>query len=677
MNQTETVDAITLEVIREGLISIVREMRVNLGRTAYSSVLYESHDYSCCIMNDRGELVAQGEDLPSHIFPISWSVKKMMKGYLNDLHQGDIFLHNDPYDGGTHLNDVAFIYTNLFDKDLFLFPVIRAHWGDVGGMTPGSLSGRTREIFQEGVRMPFMRITEKGKLNQTLLNLIFANMRIPVEREGDFDAILGTCMMAERRLRVLVTRYGMAQMRMAVDMMLDRAETRMKVAISEIKDGEYRYESYMDHCGNNPEPVRIGVNLRVEGSEIYADCSDSSPQVDGPINAGPAVTESGVFIAIKSALDPLAPINQGALRPIHVVTQPETVLHAQYPVPCGGFAEVRRCVEGTVMGALAQAVPDQVGGEVKGTAQHIYIGGNNPRRNKLAFLYYEYPSGGTGGHSTGDGNEATKEYSSGDFSSIQPVEALENEFPLFIEQTELRQDSEGSGQYRGGLGLRRDVRLESPKAIFSVLSDHNVIPPYGVLSGYWGAPNTFTVIRNGKEFQPAQYPGKLSGFELKKGDVVVERSSGGGGYGDPLLRDPDRVYRDVIFGYITPKRARERYGVVIHKGRLDLKKTAKLRQKMDMQRIRLIVKSAESVFDGNQRKGLIHPDTASALKVEHNDLMECVAPQGAPLRVWAEISTSCPKDQIWISPRALSCLRPSDGQTIWIRKVALHAKLRV
>ena len=180
------VDAITLEVIREGLISIVREMRVNLGRTAYSSVLYESHDYSCCIMNGRGELIAQGEGLPSHIFPISWSVRKMIEGFSDDLSDGDIFLHNNPYDGGTHLNDVAFIYTILFEKDLFLFPVIRAHWGDVGGMTPGSLSGRTREIFQEGIRMPFMRVTEKGKLNQTVLRLLFANMRIPEEREGDF-----------------------------------------------------------------------------------------------------------------------------------------------------------------------------------------------------------------------------------------------------------------------------------------------------------------------------------------------------------------------------------------------------------------------------------------------------------------------------------------------------------
>jgi len=376
------VDAVTLEVIRERLISIVREMRVNLGRTAYSSVLYESHDYSCCIMNDRGELVAQGEDLPSHIFPISWSVRKMREGFSKDLYDGDIFLHNNPYDGGTHLNDVAFIYTILFEKELFLFPVIRAHWGDVGGMTPGSLSGRTREIFQEGIRMPFMRLTEKGNLNQTILGLLFANMRIPEEREGDFNAILGTCVMAGKRLHAMTNQYGIQTLRAAVDTMLDRAENRMRAAIMEVKDGSYQYESYMDHCGNSPEPVRIGVTLRVKGSEIEADCSDSSAQVDGPTNAGPAVTESGVFIALKSALDPKAPINHGAFRPLRVLTSPGTVLHARYPAPCGGFAEVRRCVEGTVMGALARALPDRVGGEVKGTVNHVYIGGNNPRRRR-------------------------------------------------------------------------------------------------------------------------------------------------------------------------------------------------------------------------------------------------------------------------------------------------------
>lgn len=329
------------------------------------------------------------------------------------------------------------------------------------------------------------------------------------------------------------------------------------------------------------------------------------------------------------------------------------------------------------MGALARAVPDSVGGEVKGTAQHVYMGGANPRRGDAPFLYYEYPSGGTGGHSDGDGNEATKEYSSGDFSSIHPVEAVENEFPIFVERTELRQDSEGSGHHRGGVGLRRDIRIDTSKALFSVLSDHNVIPPYGVLGGYWGAPNTFTIIRKGEEFQPAEYPGKISGFELRQGDIVIERSSGGGGYGDPLVRDAELVANDAMMGYISARRAEERYGVIIRKGKVDIEATIRLRRELDLKRVKLKVQTNGLVADGNRRFAMLHPSSAHLLDVVQDDLMECVNMMGAPLRVWATILDECPKDAIWVSPQAFSYLSMSENDVVWIRKVTLDPKLRV
>ena len=271
--------------------------------------------------------------MPAHIFPISWSVRKMVSDF-KEIHQGDVFLHNNPYDGGTHLNDVALIYTMLIEGDLILFPVIRAHWGDVGGMTPGSLSGKTREIFQEGVRIPLMRVYERGIPNQEVLDLLFNNMRVPEERIGDFQAVLGTCLVAEKRIREMADRYGKEELRTYLEELVYRAEVRMRQMISKIPDGEYEFESYLDHSGNSGDPLYIRAKLWVKGDGIEVECT-GAPSAEGPTNAGPAVTESGVFISLKSLLDPAGAINHGAFRPIKVKSEAGTIVHDQYPGPCG------------------------------------------------------------------------------------------------------------------------------------------------------------------------------------------------------------------------------------------------------------------------------------------------------------------------------------------------------
>src|SRR5881409_4306252 len=248
------IDPITLEVVREALSSIVREMRVTLVRTAYSSILYEGEDFSCVLMDGHAQIVAmaRGQDHPLHIVPIGWSMKAVQERFGGDIHPGDIFLHNDPYTGGTHLNDVAMIYPMFAPApagqtgELFLFPVVRAHWGDVGGMSPGSLSGRATEIYQEGVRIPPIRIVERGRPNQAALDLIFSNMRGPRERQGDFQAMIGTCKKAAERIEGLAVRYGAATIRSAIAVLMDRAETRMRQAIAGLPDGRYRYEAHLE-----------------------------------------------------------------------------------------------------------------------------------------------------------------------------------------------------------------------------------------------------------------------------------------------------------------------------------------------------------------------------------------------------------------------------------------------
>ncbi len=281
------IDPITLEVLREALVSIVREMRVTLVRTAYSSILYEGEDFSCVLMDGRAQIVAmsKGQDHPLHIVPVGWSMKAVREKFGDDIHPGDIFLHNEPYTGGTHLNDVAMIYP-LFthDGEMFVFPVVRAHWGDVGGMSPGSLSGRATEIFQEGVRIPPIRIVDRGRPNDAALDLIFSNMRGPRERRGDFQAMLGTCRKAAERIEELTQRYGEATIRDAVAELMDRAEGRMRRAIRGLRPGEYVYEAHLEAGTERLEPLTVRARVTVAGDTITVDLAGTSPQTLGPTN---------------------------------------------------------------------------------------------------------------------------------------------------------------------------------------------------------------------------------------------------------------------------------------------------------------------------------------------------------------------------------------------------------
>ncbi|PYO16185.1 MAG: 5-oxoprolinase, partial [Candidatus Rokuibacteriota bacterium] len=290
------IDPITLEVLREALVSIVREMRVTLVRTAYSSILYEGEDFSCVLMDGHAQIVAmsKGQDHPLHIVPIGWSMKAVREKFGDDIHPGDIFLHNEPYTGGTHLNDVAMIYP-LFtaDGELFVFPVVRAHWGDVGGMSPGSLSGRATEIFQEGVRIPPIKVVDRGRPNDAALDLIFSNMRGPRERRGDYQAMLGTCRKAIERIEELVARYGVTTIREAVAELMDRAEGRMRRAIRGLRTGEYFYEAHLEAGTERLEPLTVRAKVVVEGDTITVDLAGTSPQTLGPTNVGPAMAPTG------------------------------------------------------------------------------------------------------------------------------------------------------------------------------------------------------------------------------------------------------------------------------------------------------------------------------------------------------------------------------------------------
>ncbi len=664
-------DPITLEVVEESFISIVREMRANLARTAYSSVLYEGRDFSCVIMDREGQLVAQAEDNPSHVFPIPWSVRLMFERFGKDIHPGDVFLHNDPYTGGTHLNDVALIFPAFIEGKLSFFPVIRAHWGDVGGMTAGSLSGGSKEIFHEGIRIPILKVYQNGEPNQPVLDLLFSNMRIPYEREGDLQAIIGTCRIAEKRINEVIGKYGKEVVEECAENALNQAEQRMRRAISAIPDRTYVYEAYLDCSGDSLEPVLVKVKITVERDNLIIDFTGSSPQTKGPLNAGPAVAPTGAFIIVKSFLDPDGPINHGAFRPIRFINPEGSVLNATYPAPCGGFSEVRRCAESAVMGALAKAIPDRMTGDIKGTANHLHISGQYPQSGGT-FIFYEYPAAGTGAFHEGDGNNAVRSFTEGDFGSIQPVESIEALFPLIIEKCELRVDSAGDGKTRGGLGLRREVRVMADDASLSILSDKNMIPPFGVLGGFWGATNRFSVIRKEKRVAPSPIPGKVTRFPLEKGDVVLMETSGGGGYGDPLQRGLHQVEGDLSEGFITKERAKIRYGIALREGKVDGEKSHQLREKLRRERhyLHALLWNCEE-FEGSRRICLLEPLTIKDLGLEEGCLVELVNPRGAPLRAWIKGFEDGEKGAFHLGKVGMEILGGKKRERIELRKIEI------
>ena len=664
------IDPITLEVLRETFVSTVREMRVTLVRTAYSSILYEGEDFSCVLMDGDAQIVSmsKGQDHPLHIVPIGWSMKAVRDKFGDDIHPGDIFLHNDPYTGGTHLNDVAMIYPLFADGRLFVFPVVRAHWGDVGGMSPGSLSGAATEIFQEGVRIPPIRVVDRGRPNQAALDLIFANMRGVREREGDFQAMIGTCRKAAERIEALTAQHGAATIRAAVSELMDRAETRMRRAITALPDGEYRYEAHLESGKERLEPLTVRARVVVAGDAATVDLTGTSPQTAGPTNVGPAMAPTGAFTIFKAFLDPGSDVNSGAFRPLTVITPPGTIVNANPPAPCGGMVEVKYCVEAAVMGALAQALEGKVTGDLKGGGNHCYVGGPHPRTGET-FIFYEYPAAGTGAFYEGDGSNSVRTWTESDMTTIQPVEAIEQLYPLRVERTALREDSGGAGRWRGGLGLARDVRILAPGGQLSVLAEKAVLPPVGVCGGGAGATNRFWVRRDGHPLQPSALPGKVSGFPVLPGDIVVMETSGGGGFGDALERDPAQVMADIREGYVTATAAESIYGIVTTGDRVDPSATAARRATLRAARTHVRLTAAKGLQTDRGRSLRLDPETAKRLGIVPGAIVELVNPIGAPLRAWVTAISDASAGTAEIDADALRLLVIDDGADVEVRAV--------
>ncbi len=666
-------ELIRFELIRESLVAVVNEMRANIIHSSYAAIIYEGHDFSCALMSADGRQIAQGlADHPIHIFAVPYSTRQIVAAFGDDIHEGDLFLHNDPYSGGTHLNDVLMLQPVFFEGRLAMFAAMRCHWNDVGGMTPGSLSGRVNEIYQEGIRIVPTRICEKGVLNKGVLDLLFNNMRGSEERIGDFNAMLGTGKKAEEHLQRLFKRFGGRELLEGVDSLIERSERQMRGRVAECPDGDYYAEGYVESDGTNPDPLAIRLKLTISGDSITADFTGTSAQTNGPTNCGPAMAFNAVGTIVKAFLDPRTPINHGSFNPITVIAPEKSFINARETAPCGGMAEVKFLIDSVVAAAMSQVVPEMSVGDLKGGANHVHIAG--PRPGGGTWIHYEWPAGGTGASAGTDGSNAVRSYNEGDFNSIQSVETVEAQYPLRVERCEIRTGGCGDGAYRGGFGLRRDVRVLGDSAMLSVLSEKNVIPPYGVAGGSNGAANRFVVLRGGGIVQPSDVPGKVSGFALRTGDIVREETAGGGGYGDPLERDPARVANDVREGYLTGEQARSRYGVVLLTagGAVDSSATDAIRRELLAGRSHVILEAANEDDIAGPRRIFPIPDRlAGSLKVAEGDLIELRASGSVPLRGWVRIVESGSEASIAVGPGTLRLLKAAPGERVEIR--AVHA----
>jgi N-methylhydantoinase B len=654
MTASPATDPITLEVVCEGLRAIVKEMRATIIRGSFSSAIYELDDFSCALFNPAGEMVAQSDDHPGHVMPMPWSVQCAMEDFEGNIQPGDVIILNDAYRGGTHLNDVTLLFPVFADDELFIFPAVRAHWSDVGGMTPGSYSGLCTSIFQEGLRIPPIKLYDGGKLNDGVLKLMLSNMRLPDERHGDLNASLGACRVAEERILRVLEKYGRDTVFDCIAKNLDRSEQRMRDRIQSLPDGEYVYEDYLEYYDEGRlDPVLMRLKLVVDGDEVTADFEGSNPQVPGVVNSSLAVAGAGVFVALKSTLDPDGPVNSGAFRAIHLRAPEASIVDVRPDAPAGAHGEVRKRAVSVMIGALAQIIPERVSGDLCGTSFPNSLGGYSASRGR-SYVYQEVPAGGNGGFLEHDGSSAFVNVDFGSIRSIHNVESLESEMPVFIERCVLREDSGGEGMRRGGLGMRRELRLEEGEAMYSVLGDRAVIPPYGIGGGGSAGLVRVAKRRDGVEMAFAT-PGKVTGHRVSRGDVVIMESAGGGGYGDPLMREVDEVRADVMAGYVSMARARDGYGVVLNEDlSVDAQATRAHREALKAARLELCVANDErAAYVGN--KGMrrilrLSPDTAEANSLTSNQLIELKGRHPAPLRAWVRLDAGirdgrCPLDE--------------------------------
>lgn len=521
-------DPIQLQIFNAIFASIAEEMGVTLKRTAFSPNIKERRDYSCAIFDHRGRLVAQGEHMPVHLGSMPESVRAAVEA--GPMAPGDVVMLNDPYAGGTHLPDITLVSPVFAGgrrsrgrPDFFV--ANRAHHSDVGGMSGGSMP-LSREIFQEGIRIPPVKLYNRGRLNEDLFRFLLANVRTGHEREGDLTAQIASNRTGERRLLEISARYGVATVSSYMAEAQRYTARAVAAELRRIPDGDYEAEDFMDNDGISDHPLRIFVRISKRGHRARVDFTGSADQVVGGVNAVYAITLSAVFYAFKCISPPEIPTNAGILDPIEVVAPEGTLLNARFPAgTAGGNVETSQRIVDVLMRALAQALPDRISAASSGTMNNIALGGTDPRSGK-PFTYYETVGGGMGAGPWGPGSSGIHTHMTNSLNT--PIEALEHSLPLRVERYHLRRGSGGLGHFRGGDGIVRELRLLADTEV-TLLSERRRFPPYGLAGAQNGSCGENWWVHDGRR-EPL--PGKVH-FHARAGDCVTICSPGGGGWGKP------------------------------------------------------------------------------------------------------------------------------------------------
>ena len=571
------VDAFTAEVIRSAVVAITGEMKTNLMRTAYHTIIYEAEDFTVGLFDADGNTISIGLGLPMFIRGLSDAIKaKIAHWGKNNIEPGDILLTNDSYIMGSHLNHMIYTLPIFNDGELVAFSSSMAHWQDIGGQ----LGGITRDIFSEGLQMPFVKHFRRGVENSEITDIIKANVRVPSRAMGDLRAQLSAIRTGERRVMQLLKRYGNRAFKSSIQLIYEQSEKLARAAVRQIPDGVYHAESFMDDDGVNiGKHVPIKVRVEVSGEDMTIDLTGVSPQVAGFYNSGPTAGRSAAELVFKCITTPLLlPINEGSFRALKIILPPGRVVSAMKPAPVRVWHTVPMTVCDTLFKALADACPERTIAAHYADLCIVNPHGFDVETGRFFFAHIGHPGGGWGAKSNEDGMNATVALNDGDTHN-SPVEATEAKSPIIIEQRALRQDSGGAGKYRGGLGVAQQTHVRQQASIYSRM-ERTICAPWGLHGGKESLANRVSIIH--RDGTVKRFPtGKFNPTELAEGDGFLVETAGGGGFWNPLERNPDKVLADVRSGYVSVIAARRDYGVAItQNGRcfeLDSAVTAELR----------------------------------------------------------------------------------------------------
>jgi N-methylhydantoinase B len=553
-----TIDAIDLEVVKASLSGMVQEMQNSLFRTGFSTIVRESQDASCALMNTNGEVVAQHVVLPLHIGAFPACTAAIIDRFRDDIAEGDAFIINHPYHGGSpHAPDIAVITPVFIARGLFGFCGSIAHKSDIGGPVPGSCSGQAREIFNEGLHLPAVRYQRGYRENTDIARLIGANSRTPELVLGDIRGQLGADRLGEKRLAELVGKFGREKILAAFARLLELSESKVRAAVAEWQDGRFEAERFVDDDGIDLEqPVRIHVVVEKAGEALHFDFSGSANETKGPANIRPPLVQAACAYALISLIDPSMYVSSGLTRAFTMTAREGSVLNPRFPAPVNTYNPTIHALVDAIFDAMSHIVPGKARADGSGS-RSIILGGRSTYTGK-GYVQYEIIAGGAGARTGKDGASGITVNQSN--AKIAPIEIIESEFPTRVTRFELIADSGGAGEFRGGLGIRREY-LNLADARFSIRSMKHIIPPNGCAGGTSGRPGAIWINPDTREAK--RLPTRYADYPLRAGDMFRLDTPGGGGYGDPLARAPERVLADVREGAISRETAERDYGVVL------------------------------------------------------------------------------------------------------------------